>query len=76
MLLDAQFSGIFGTFLILKGGQMNVCYNARVGNLLCGECKGDLAKESKSFMIEFKKRREKAKDVIANFMYDGESYEK
>jgi hypothetical protein len=27
-------------------------------------------------MIEFKKRREKAKDVIANFMYDGESYEK
>jgi tryptophanyl-tRNA synthetase len=43
---------------------------------LCGECKGDLAKESKSFIIEFKKRREKAKDVIAKFMYDGESYEK
>jgi tryptophanyl-tRNA synthetase len=45
------------------------------GNLLCGECKGDLAKESKSFIIEFKKRREKAKDLIADFMYDRENYE-
>ncbi|MFL6316488.1 MAG: tryptophan--tRNA ligase [Nitrososphaeraceae archaeon] len=45
------------------------------GNLLCGECKGDLAKESKSFIIEFKKRREKAKDIIADFMYDRENYE-
>lgn len=46
------------------------------GNLLCGECKSDLAKGSKSFIINFKKRREKAKDVIANFMYDGQSYGK
>jgi tryptophanyl-tRNA synthetase len=45
------------------------------GNLLCGECKGDLAKESKSFIVEFKKRREKAKDLIADFMYDRENYE-
>jgi tryptophanyl-tRNA synthetase len=41
------------------------------GNLLCGECKSDLAKESKSFIIDFKKRREKAKDVIHKFTYDG-----
>jgi len=41
------------------------------GNLLCGECKSDLAKESKSFIIDFKKRREKAKDAIPKFMYDG-----
>src|ERR687887_2185146 len=40
------------------------------GNLLCGECKSDLAKESKAFIKEFKKRRDKAKDVIAEFMYD------
>jgi tryptophanyl-tRNA synthetase len=46
------------------------------GNLLCGECKADLAKESKSFIVEFKKRREKAKDAIANFMYDKEPLEK
>ena len=41
------------------------------GNLLCGECKSDLSKESQNFLVEFKKRREKAKDVIAKFMFDG-----
>ncbi|HXX98153.1 MAG TPA: tryptophan--tRNA ligase [Candidatus Bathyarchaeia archaeon] len=46
------------------------------GNLLCGECKSDLSKGSKTFILEFKKRREKAKDVIADFMLDGEPYEK
>jgi tryptophanyl-tRNA synthetase len=40
------------------------------GNLLCGECKSDLADDSKSFITKFKKRREKAKDVIQQFMYD------
>jgi tryptophanyl-tRNA synthetase len=46
------------------------------GNLLCGECKSDLSKESKNFIVEFKKRREKAKDAIAKFMFDGVPYEK
>ena len=46
------------------------------GNLLCGECKGDLSEHSRSFIIDFKKRREKAKDVIDEFMYDGEPYER
>lgn len=46
------------------------------GNLLCGECKSDLSKGSKTFIVEFKKRREKAKDAIADFMLDGEPYEK
>jgi tryptophanyl-tRNA synthetase len=46
------------------------------GNLLCGECKSDLSKESKNFIVEFKKRREKAKDITAKFMFDGEPYEK
>jgi tryptophanyl-tRNA synthetase len=45
----------------------------RSGNLLCGECKSDLAKQSKSFILEFKKRRERAKDVIQEFMYNGET---
>jgi tryptophanyl-tRNA synthetase len=40
------------------------------GNLLCGECKSDLSKGAKPFVVEFKKRREKAKDVIDKFMYD------
>jgi tryptophanyl-tRNA synthetase len=48
--------------------------SCKSGNLLCGECKGDLARESKSFLIEFNKRREKAQDLVANFMYDRENY--
>ena len=43
------------------------------GNLLCGECKSDLAKDSKSFIVDFKKRRESAKDIIKEFMYNGET---
>lgn len=42
----------------------------RSGNLLCGECKADLAKGAVPFVTQFKKRREKAKDVVAKFMYD------
>jgi tryptophanyl-tRNA synthetase len=44
------------------------------GNLLCGECKSDLSKESQNFLGEFKKRREKAKDHVAEFMFDGSPY--
>jgi tryptophanyl-tRNA synthetase len=43
------------------------------GNLLCGECKSDLATNSKSFIVDFKKRRENAKDIIKEFMYNGET---
>ena len=45
----------------------------RSGNLLCGECKSDLALQSKSFIVDFRKRRESAKDVIREFMYNGET---
>ncbi len=40
------------------------------GDLLCGECKSDLSKGAKPFIVEFKRRREKAKDVVDRFMYD------
>jgi tryptophanyl-tRNA synthetase len=46
------------------------------GNLLCGECKADLSKGAKLFIIEFKKRREKAKDAIDKFMYDEKPFVK
>jgi tryptophanyl-tRNA synthetase len=45
------------------------------GNLLCGECKSDLARESKSFIGNLKKRREKAKDCIQKYMYGNEPFE-
>jgi tryptophanyl-tRNA synthetase len=41
------------------------------GNLLCGECKGDLIKKVKPFMNDIQIKREKAKDVIEKFMIDG-----
>ncbi|MGE0242398.1 MAG: tryptophan--tRNA ligase [Nitrososphaeraceae archaeon] len=40
------------------------------GNLLCGECKSKLAKDTRSFVIEFKNRREKAKDKVNEYMFD------
>ena len=46
------------------------------GNLLCGECKSDLAKNAGPFIIEFRKRREKARDVVDRFMFDGKPFEK
>lgn len=47
-------------------------YRCRSGNLLCGECKNELAKESEIFIREFKKRREKARDKINEFMFESE----
>lgn len=40
------------------------------GNLLCGECKSDLANNTKTFIIEFKRKREKARDKVKDFMFD------
>lgn len=40
------------------------------GNLLCGECKSDLANNTRTFLIEFKRKREKAKDKVKDFMFD------
>jgi tryptophanyl-tRNA synthetase len=40
------------------------------GNLLCGECKSDLSKGAKPFIVEFKKRREQARNIVDRFMYD------
>jgi tryptophanyl-tRNA synthetase len=40
------------------------------GNLLCGECKSDLANDTRDFIIEFKTKREKAKDKVKEYMFD------
>jgi tryptophanyl-tRNA synthetase len=37
---------------------------------LCGECKSDLANNTKTFIIDFKRKREKAKDKVKEFMFD------
>jgi tryptophanyl-tRNA synthetase len=46
------------------------------GNLLCGECKSDLSKGAKPFIVEFKKRRERAKNTIDKFMYEEKPFSK
>lgn len=43
----------------------------RSGNLLCGECKHDLSSQSVKFLSNFQERREKARDKISQFMYEG-----
>ncbi len=40
------------------------------GNLLCGECKSDLANNTRDFVIEFNRKREKAKDKVKDFMFE------
>ena len=44
------------------------------GNLLCGECKSDLARDSKSFIRDLKIRREKAKDSMDKYMFENEPF--
>lgn len=41
----------------------------RSGNLLCGECKHDLSKHSTTFISMFQERRQKAKDLVPEYMY-------
>jgi tryptophanyl-tRNA synthetase len=45
------------------------------GNLLCGECKSDLARNSKSFISDLKMRREKAKDSMDKYMFENEPFQ-
>jgi len=41
----------------------------RSGNLLCGECKHDLSNHSTTFISMFQERRQKAKDLVSEYMY-------
>jgi tryptophanyl-tRNA synthetase len=41
----------------------------RSGNLLCGECKHDLSDHSTTFISMFQERRQKAKDLVPEYMY-------
>ena len=40
------------------------------GGLLCHECKHDLIDATKPYMIEFQKKREKAKDQVNEFLFE------
>jgi tryptophanyl-tRNA synthetase len=47
----------------------------RTGNLLCGECKSDLATQTKSFMSEFTKRRDQASRQVHSFLFEENPFE-
>ncbi|MCK4702564.1 tryptophan--tRNA ligase, partial [Candidatus Bathyarchaeota archaeon] len=38
------------------------------GSLICGECKKQLAERVKAFLVDFQAKREKAKDVLEDFL--------
>jgi tryptophanyl-tRNA synthetase len=40
----------------------------RAGGLLCGECKQYLAERVEKFLVKHQEKREKARDVIEEFM--------
>jgi tryptophanyl-tRNA synthetase len=40
----------------------------RSGALMCGECKSRLAKSVKAFLVDFQRRRERAKNQLADFL--------
>jgi tryptophanyl-tRNA synthetase len=42
--------------------------DCKSGKRVCGECKAELAKKVKKFLIEHQKKRERAKNLIENFM--------
>lgn len=44
------------------------------GNLLCGECKGDMIKKVKPFIKDIQTKREKAQNLIKDFMIDGKEF--
>ncbi|HEY7228476.1 MAG TPA: tryptophan--tRNA ligase [Nitrososphaeraceae archaeon] len=45
----------------------------RSGNLLCGECKHDLSNHSTAFISMFQEQRQKAIDLVPDYMYSEDS---
>jgi len=57
-------------FLFDTSGESNQReLKCRSGNLLCGECKHDLSNHSTNFISMFQERRQKAKDLVPEYMY-------
>ncbi len=46
----------------------NLERECRSGTIICGDCKARLAKVIKRFLVDFQKKREKARDVLDQFL--------
>ena len=49
-------------------------YNCLAGNILCGECKRNLAGRVKKFLAEHQERRERAKDHFEEYLFNPKDY--
>ncbi len=50
--------------------------NCKNGDILCGECKAELIEDVSEFLKDHQKKKEKAKDKIDEFKYNGDLAEK
>ena len=59
-------------FFDSKKESLDRYYRCKTGNLMCGECKNQLANHTMDFMKKFQKRRDEARNNISKFMYNNE----
>ena len=72
--IHVQYSGAWSHFDDGKDS-FERSLKCRTGNLLCGECKSDLATQTKSFMSEFTKRRDQASNQVHSFLFEENPFE-
>ncbi|MEM2874778.1 MAG: tryptophan--tRNA ligase [Candidatus Hadarchaeales archaeon] len=69
---EPDVCSVYGYFYFLfeedDGKLEEIERKCRSGELICGECKAILAERVKRFLVEHQKRREKAKDVVQDYM--------
>jgi len=69
---EPDVCSVYGYFYFLfeddDGRLSEIERRCRSGELICGECKAMLAERVKRFLAEHQRRREKARDVVQEFM--------
>jgi tryptophanyl-tRNA synthetase len=45
-------------------------YNCLAGNIMCGDCKKNLAERAKMFLVDHQEKREKAKDRFEEYLFN------
>ena len=58
-------------FLFMNAKEIqDLRYDCLSGNIMCGECKQNLADRVKKFLAEHQEKREKAKDRFEEFLFN------
>ena len=62
-------------FLFMNSKEIeDLRYNCLSGNIMCGECKNNLAERVEKFLIQHQERREKAKDRFQEFLFNPKDF--